>query len=80
MPRLQPTFELLVIWNALKTSKAVLGSDMPLAAEAAEYEAKIKELLDEGLEALTKLQRRDGVELGISYPAYIIEQLQKCQA
>ena len=73
-------FELVAIWNALKTSKAVLGAEMPLAVEAAEYESRIKKVLDEGLDALPKLQNREGVELTSAYPAYLKEQLQKCQA
>lgn len=72
-------FELLVVWNALKTSSAVLGADMPLAAEAAEYQSRIKQLLDEGFKATAKLQNRDGVELRSAYPAYLSKQLQKCQ-
>lgn len=76
----QGLFELTTIWNALKTSKAVLGADMPLAAEAAEYESKIKKVLDESVQAMPKLQTRGGVELKSQYPAYIRKQLQKCQA
>lgn len=72
--------ESLVIWNALKTSKAVLGADMPLAEEAAQYEARIKEVLDQSLEAVPRLQQRGGVALRSGYPAYIKEQLSKCQA
>lgn len=72
--------EVLVIWNALKTSKAVLGAEMPLAAEAAEFESKTKRILDEGIAALPKLQQRGGVEMRSSLPAYLREQLQKCQA
>ncbi|KAF2629248.1 hypothetical protein BU25DRAFT_364303 [Macroventuria anomochaeta] len=76
----QGLFELLTIWNALKTSRTVLGAEMPLAAEAAEYESRIKKVLDEGVEAVPTLQKRGGVELRSQYPAYVREQLQKCQA
>lgn len=73
-------FELLIIWNALKTSKAVLGADMPLAAEAAEYESRVKKVLDEGLDAAIKLQTRGREKLTSVYPSYLKTQLQKCQA
>ncbi|KAJ8111963.1 hypothetical protein OPT61_g5567 [Boeremia exigua] len=76
----QGLFESLVVWNALKTSRAVLGADMPLAAEAAEYDGRSKKVLDEGLEAVPKLQQRHGVALENSYFAYVKKQLQKCQA
>jgi hypothetical protein len=71
-------FELLAVWNALKTSKQVLGADMPLAEEAANFEDKIKPVLFEGLEAVAKLQKRDGLELRSTFPAYIREQLRRC--
>ncbi|KZM19114.1 uncharacterized protein EKO05_0010193 [Ascochyta rabiei] len=70
-------FELLTIWNALKTSKSVLGADMPLATEAAEFEDRIKTAVLAGIEGLPKLQSRDGVDLRSSYPAYIRDQLKK---
>ncbi|KAJ4373566.1 hypothetical protein N0V86_007708 [Didymella sp. IMI 355093] len=76
----QGLFESMVIWNALKTSKAVLGADMPLAAEAAEYESRAKQVLDESVQALPKLQTRSGEEIRSQYPAYIQEQIKKCQA
>ncbi|KAJ4993588.1 hypothetical protein SVAN01_01136 [Stagonosporopsis vannaccii] len=72
--------ESLIIWNALKTSKAVLGADMPLAAEAAEHEARHKNVLDQGLEALPRLQQRGNETLRSAYIKYIKEHLQKCQA
>lgn len=72
--------ELLVIWNALKTSQAVLGADMPLAKEAAEYQNRIKQVMDEGSRAFPQLRTRGGVELRNKFPAYLVEQLQKVQA
>jgi hypothetical protein len=75
----QGLFELLTIWNALKTSRTVLGADMPLATEAAEFENKIKSVLDTSVDALPRLHRRGDVELRSTYPAYIKEQLQKVQ-
>lgn len=76
----QGLFEITAIWNALKTSKAVLGADMPLAAVAAEYESRAKQVLDESAQALPKLQTRAGEQLRSDYPAYIQEQIMKCQA
>lgn len=72
--------ELIIVWNALKTSRAVLGAEMPLATEAAEHESRIKKVLDEANQVLSKLQQKGGVQLRSKYPAYITEQLQKCQA
>lgn len=72
--------ELLVIWNALKTSQAVLGADMPLATEAAEYQSRIKQVMDAGSRAISQLKTRGGVELRNKFPAYLTEQLQKVQA
>lgn len=76
----QGLFETMVIWNALKTSKAVLGADMPLATEAAEYETRAKQVLDDSVQTLPKLQTRAGEQLKSFYPAYIQEQIQKCLA
>lgn len=72
--------ELLVIWNALKTSQAVLGADMPLATEAAAYQSRIKQVIDKGSRAVSQLKTRGGVELRSKFPAYLTEQLQKVQA
>lgn len=72
--------ESLVVWNALKTSRAVLGADMPLAAEAAEYEARLKKVLDESVEAVPRLHMRGDAQLRTAYPVYIKKQLEKCQA
>ncbi|KAF9691456.1 hypothetical protein EKO04_010872 [Ascochyta lentis] len=71
-------FELLAIWNALKTSRSVLGAEMPLPSEAAEYEDKIKTALFTGVDGISKLQTRDGLELRSLYPAYIQDQLKRC--
>jgi hypothetical protein len=76
----QGLFETMVVWNALKTSKAVLGADMPLAAEAAEYESRAKQVLDESAQALPKLRTRAGEEMRSNYPVYIQEQIKKCEA
>ena len=73
-------FETMVIWNALRTSKAVLGADMPLTAEAAEYESRAKQVLDESAQTLPKLRTRAGEELKSIYPAYVQEQIKNCQA
>ncbi|KAH6638886.1 hypothetical protein C7974DRAFT_431599 [Boeremia exigua] len=72
--------EQLVVWNALRTSQAVLGAEMPLAPEAAEYEARTKKLLDESLEAMPRLRKRGADQIRTTYPVYLAEQLQKCQA
>jgi len=73
-------FETMAIWNALKTSKAVLGADMPLAAEAAGYESRAKQVLDESAQALLKLRSRAGEEIKSAYPVYVQEQIKKCGA
>lgn len=76
----QGLFELLVIWNALNTSRTVLGAEMPLATEAAEFEDKTKTVLRGGVEVIPKLRNRDGVEVRSMYPRYLTEQMQKCGA
>ena len=72
--------ELLVIWNALRTAQAVLGADMPLAEEAADYQRRIKQVVDQGARAFPQLRTRAGVELRNKFPTYLAEQLQKVQA
>ena len=72
--------ELLVVWNALKTSHAVLGADVPLAKDAAHYQTTIKQVIDQGARALPQLRTRAGVELRNKFPIYLTEQLQKLQA
>ncbi|KAJ4344200.1 hypothetical protein N0V95_006240 [Ascochyta clinopodiicola] len=71
----QDLFEALTIWNALKTSKSVLGADMPLATEAAEFENKFKTAVFAGVEGLPRLHNRDGLEMRSQYPAYLRNQL-----
>jgi hypothetical protein len=41
-----------IIWNALKTSRKVLGADMPMAEEAQSFEKRVEEVLMQSLEML----------------------------
>ncbi|KAF2826810.1 hypothetical protein CC86DRAFT_349904 [Ophiobolus disseminans] len=47
---------LVIVWNALRTSRKVLGADMPSADEAQRLETRSKDVLDPGLDAAERLQ------------------------
>lgn len=74
----QELFQLIPIWNALKTSRAILGPDMPLAEEAAAFEDKSKTTLYNGLDALLGLEKRDGVQINSRFPRVLRDQVKRC--
>ncbi|CAO2647147.1 Nn.00g080690.m01.CDS01 [Neocucurbitaria sp. VM-36] len=71
--------QLIFIWNALKTSRTVLGSAMPMASEAQEVEARVLQVLTEGVEAVDKLRTRNGKEINNAYVGYVRDALERCR-
>jgi hypothetical protein len=71
--------QLIVVWNALKTSRNVLGADMPMAEEAQKYETRVKEVLMQGVEATDKLMSREGKSLNTEITRYIKDGVERCR-
>jgi hypothetical protein len=55
--------EHVVVWNALKTARKVLGADMPMAKEAQQYESKAAVVLTEGAANADRLRTKDGKKM-----------------
>jgi hypothetical protein len=72
--------QLMFIWNALKTSRKVLGNDMPMAEEAQQYETAVERVLMDGLEGADKARWREGKELKNSFVGYVREGVEKCRS
>ncbi|KAI8933380.1 hypothetical protein NX059_009995 [Plenodomus lindquistii] len=53
------TAKLMIIWNALKTSRTALGAEMPMADEAKTFESRVQQVLDQGVDVLDE-KLKDG--------------------
>ena len=69
--------ELMILNNALKTSRSVLGSDMPLGQESQKYEARVAEVFKNGLASMKDLTVRDGREVKAGFFGYVNEMAEK---
>jgi hypothetical protein len=49
--------EVLIVWNALKASRKVLGAEMPMTEEAQKFEARANEVLMQGLGSLENMSK-----------------------
>lgn len=49
--------EAMIVWNALKTSRKVLGAEMPMAEEAQKFETKAEQVLTEGMQSLEDMSK-----------------------
>ena len=71
--------QLIIVWNALKTSQNVLGAEMPMAEEAQKYETRVEEVLTQGVEAMSKLIKREGKSLNTEITKYIKDGFERCR-
>jgi uncharacterized FlaG/YvyC family protein len=71
--------QLIIVWNALKTSRNVLGAEMPMAEEAQKYETRVEEVLTQGVEAMDKLMKREGKSLNTEITKYIKDGVERCR-
>ena len=69
----------LMLWNALSTSRRVLGSDVPMADTALRFEQRAEAVLSEGIESLDKLLMRDGKRLELAMEGYIKPAVEQCR-
>lgn len=69
----------LIVWNALSTSRRVLGSDIPMADTALRYEQRAEAVLSEGIENLDKLLMRDGKRISLKMEDYIKSAVKQCR-
>jgi hypothetical protein len=70
--------ELVHVWNALKTSRKVLGSDMPQAQEAQRFESRAEQILKEGVETADRLRTRNGKVFESEIIDYIADAVTRC--
>jgi hypothetical protein len=71
--------ETIIVWNALKTSRKVLGSDMPMADEAQQFEAKAEQVLMQCVANLDTLMTRNGKPLKAEYADMVKVEVEKCR-
>ncbi|KAI4952827.1 hypothetical protein J4E91_003301 [Alternaria rosae] len=72
--------ETLIVWNALKTSRKVLGAEMPMSEEAQSFETRAQEVLMEGVRSLDDMSKdKEGKPLMPAYVRYIKETVEKSQ-
>ncbi|EUC47014.1 hypothetical protein COCMIDRAFT_35449 [Bipolaris oryzae ATCC 44560] len=71
-------FELVIVWNALKTSRKVLGGDMPMANDAQQFETKVDQVLKQSLDKLDTLASCNGTVLKTQYLDMVKEAVQEC--
>lgn len=70
---------LVIIWNALKTSRAVLGADMPMADKAQSFEAKAGRILTKGIDSLATLKREGARATENSFLGYAMDLVNRCR-
>ncbi|KAL1799451.1 hypothetical protein ACET3X_003488 [Alternaria dauci] len=72
--------EILIVWNALKTSRKVLGAEMPMAEEAQKIEAKAEPVLKEGVRSLENMAKTtQGKQVNTSFIKYAKDALDRCR-
>ncbi|KAI4626889.1 uncharacterized protein J4E87_004230 [Alternaria ethzedia] len=72
--------EVLIIWNALKTSRKVLGAEMLMSEEAQTFETRTKLVLIEGVRSLDDMSKnKEGKPLIPAYVRYIKDTVDKTQ-
>lgn len=70
--------EAVVVWNALKTSRKVLGAEMPMAEEAQKFETKAEQVLTEGMQSLEDMSKgKTGKSLKPAFVKYAKDVLEK---
>ncbi|RMZ68240.1 hypothetical protein GMOD_00004453 [Pyrenophora seminiperda CCB06] len=69
----------IMIWNALKTSRSVLGSDMPKADIAFGYEQSAEAVITEAIANLDQMMMRDGKKMNFAMEGYIRSALEQCK-
>ena len=71
--------QLIIVWNALKTSRRVLGAEMPLPDEAQGFEHRVEQVLTEGVTSLNNWKMREGTEMENRLTDYISESVERCR-
>jgi hypothetical protein len=71
--------ELVFVWNALKTSRKVLGTAMPMAEEAQQFESRIASVLTEGVQNADRLRTRGGKKMVNQMVDYTKDAVARCQ-
>ncbi|KAL6706259.1 hypothetical protein ACN47E_005994 [Coniothyrium glycines] len=73
--------QIVIVWNALKTSRQFLGTDAPLSADAQRFEVRAEQVIGEGSKCLNTLSTlQDGSELKSNIVLYIHDIIKQCQS
>jgi hypothetical protein len=68
------------VWNALKTSRKVLGAELPMSEEAQQFETKAEEVLMKAMKSLDDMAKdRSGKRLDTAFVRYIKDAIERCQ-
>ena len=70
---------LIIVWNALKTSRKVLGADMPESDVAQEMEQRTEKILIEGSANAERLQTRGDETKVNALLAALKDGIQRCR-
>ncbi|KAJ4293489.1 hypothetical protein N0V90_008772 [Kalmusia sp. IMI 367209] len=74
---------LIPVWNGLSTARTVLDTEMPMADEAERVQRQLRELLQQGEEALERLSIRQGKQIAKSgsdgYLGQVQDAIKKCE-
>jgi len=71
--------QVIYVWNALKTSRKVLGSDMPQAESAQQTESKAEQIINAGVESCERLKTRKGKAFETQLTDYLVDAVARCR-
>jgi hypothetical protein len=70
---------LIIVWNALKTSRKVLGADMPSPETAQQMEERTEKVMSEGLDSVERLLARGEASMKNAMVEYARDAVRRCQ-
>jgi hypothetical protein len=72
--------EVVIVWNALKTCRKVLGAELPMREEAQQFEARSEEVLKQAIASLDSISKdKAGKPLKSAFVTYIKDALERCR-
>jgi hypothetical protein len=79
MDHIHHVLPLIIVWNALKTSRKVLGADMPSPEMAQQMEQHTEKVLSEGLDSVERLLVRGEASFKNAMVEYARDAVKRCQ-
>ena len=72
--------EVVIVWNALKTCRKVLGAELPMREEAQQFEARSEEVLKQAIASLDNISKdKAGKPMKSTFVTYIKDALERCR-